>query len=259
MTQTGKKHVDKKLNILWLWPDILNLHGDRGNVMALTRICGLYGIDAKITRMNRLTDDVPIGGADIIIMGAGELAVMPQIVSAMSMFAAELRRFTDRGGVLLATGTTGAALAVETIRNTGKASYGLGLLDIECRERQEPLGDDLIIKTKDTMTIYGSQIQMMDVKLSSGQEPFGETVYGYGNNGNGTEGARSGNIIYTNALGPLLVKNPWLTVELINLALSHKTKDSQLLSFDPALFELELASAEAIRKFNAAKEKPKWL
>jgi len=242
---------DKKseLNILWLWPDILCQHGDRGNVMALVRMCALYGIEARVTRVNRLTDGFDLKDTDIALLGPGELAVMPRIIGALS--GEKITTWAKDGGVLLATGTTGAAIGVQTRRLDGSYIYGAGLVDIECRERETVLGDDLIYRATGDMDIYGIQIHMIDIDLAGDQKPFGETVYGYGNNGTKTEGAIRDNVIFTNALGPVLVKNPWLTLDMINRALgtSHK--------FDPGLFALELESAEIIKKFNNNKEKPK--
>ncbi|MCL2111115.1 MAG: cobalamin biosynthesis protein CobQ [Clostridiales bacterium] len=250
----------KELNILWLWPDILNQHGDRGNVMALVRICGLYGIEAKIKRVDRLTDEPVFEDADIMILGAGELAVMPRIAGALEKHSMMFTARLHQGGILFATGATGAALGVHTLRTDGSHIYGLGLLDMECREREAVLGDDLIFRIGD-MNIYGSQIHMIDVSLAAGQPPLGKTVYGYGNDGGGNEGAVQNSIVFTNALGPVLVKNPWLALELINKALVHKAKGQafEALRFRPELFRLELASAEAIRVFNERKEKPPWV
>jgi len=99
---------------------------------------------------------------------------------------------------------------------------------------------------------------MADITLAEGQAPFGEVIYGYGNNGGKAEGAVKGGVFFTNALGPVLVKNPWLTIDIINQALKRRGKIGPLL-FDPGLFGLELASAKAIRAFNENKEKAKWL
>ena len=251
--------ADKKLNILWLWPDILNLHGDRGNLMALVRVCGLYGIDAKVTRVNRLKDMFWLDPVDLVMLGPGELAVMPQIVGALSKKYADLKNYTESGGILFTTGTTGAALGTQTVRTDESRIFGLGLLDMECRERKSIIGDDLIFRTADDQTVCGIQIQMMSVDLASGQEPFGNIVYGYGNNSGKAEGAVNGGVIFTNALGPVLVKNPWLTLSLIRGALARRTAalPQDALRFDPSLFTYELASAKAIRKFNDTKERPK--
>jgi len=252
---------NKSLNILWLWPDILSLHGDRGNVMALERICGLYGIEPNITRVTRLTDRFDPDTADIILLGPGELSVLPRITEALSAYAAELKSYANSGGVIFATGTTGAALGVSMARLDGSGVSGLGLLDMTCRERKTVLGDDVVYRTQNDLTICGIQIQMIDVSLAKGQEPFGKTVYGYGNNGTGTEGAIRNNVVFTNAMGPVLVRNPWLAVDLISRALSPpsllEAESAETIRFDPALFGLELASAEAIIQFNEKKEKKK--
>ncbi|MDR3364138.1 MAG: hypothetical protein LBS91_04210 [Clostridiales Family XIII bacterium] len=255
------------MNILWLWPDILNLHGDRGNVMALVRVCGLYGIEAKVTRVNRLADDFDFEGTDIALLGPGELAAMPGVARALSAKRAALDAYAESGGVLFATGTTGAALAAVTRRADGSAITGTGLLGMECVERTAVLGDDLVFRVNadaanapDTPPICGIQIQMMDVFLEAGQAPFGEIAYGFGNKGAGDEGAARGGVIFTNALGPVLVKNPWLALDLIRRALTRKTPAAgtmDALRFDPDLFALELASAKAVRAFNETKEKPK--
>ena len=270
--------MGKTLNILWLWPDILNQHGERGNAMALVRVCGLYGIETEVARVNRLEDELSVEAADIILIGAGELAVMPQIVGALSKHVKRLADWVEGGGILFATGTAGAALGVQTLRTDGSQISGLGLLDMECREREAVLGDDLIFSIGGGngdvtdgclvggngsdpgggLGIYCIQIQMMDVSLAAGQQPLGRIIYGYGNNGSGFEGAQNGGVIFTNALGPVLVKNPWLTLSLIRNALKRKPcMESDELRFNPKLFELELASAKAIRAFNQSKEKPK--
>ena len=246
-----------ELNILWLWPDILNLHGCRGNAMALVRVAELYGITANIKRVTRLTDSFDPNDADIILLGSGELSVMPDIAGALLKQLPSINNFIENGGVLFATGTTAAALGVHTTRLDGSHIYGVGLLDIECKEREVVLGDDCIFKCDDSYDNYGIQIQMIDIKLAEGQNPLGKICYGYGNNGQGTEGAVKEGLVFTNAQGPVLTKNPWLTLDLIRKAVLRKSPDtdSSTLNFDPSLFEIELASARAIQAFNDKKEK----
>jgi CobQ-like glutamine amidotransferase family enzyme len=253
-----------ELDILWLWPDILNLHGDRANVIALEYVSRLYGIEAKIRRVSRLTDDFDPGAADMILLGSGELAVMPDIINALSKNYSGLKTYAESGGVLFATGTTGAALGVHTIRLDGSHIYGIGLFDIECTERKTIIGDDVVFRPEAldigaATPVYGIQIQMIDLFLAKGQAPLGSIVYGHGNNGGGMEGAIRDGIVLTNASGPVLVKNPWLTLALIKKALFRKNPgmDPDILSFDPNKFEIELASAKAIQAFNDKKEKPR--
>ena len=248
------------LGITWLWPDILNLHGDRGNVMAISRICEMYGIDLTVKRVNRLADEIDLESTDIILMNPGELVSIPPIVEALEKVRQALESYIENGGVLMAIGTSGAALAEKTERADGTNINGLGLLNMRCKERNAIIGDDLIVNVFGE-DVYGIQIQMMDTILGAEQAPFADLVYGYGNDGKGKEGAMTGNVIFTNMLGPVLVKNPWLTLEIIRRALvkrnkGHEDEITDILKFDPAHFELELKSADAIKLFNATKEKP---
>ena len=85
--------------------------------------------------------------------------------------------------------------------------HGLGLLDMKAEERKFVWGDDLHFRLLDSkQEILGSQILMADIKAKN---PLGETIYGKGNNDGKAEGARYRNLMFTNCLGPLFVKNPW--------------------------------------------------
>ena len=114
---------------------------------------------------------------------------------------------------------------------------------MDVKERNMVLGDDLCYKFE-KMEIMSSQIQMIDITLNKAKE-FGKIIYGYGNNGK-NEGARNKNLLFTNALGPVLVKNPWLTEYLINLALKNKGLKEINKKID---FDLELKSLESAKEF----------
>jgi CobQ-like glutamine amidotransferase family enzyme len=122
--------VKPTLDITWLYPGILNLHGDRGNVMALRRVAGLMGLDTRVTRVDRLTDEVDFADTDLIVIGAGELAVVPAVVGALSGHAAELGRHIDAGKGLYVSGASVAIVADRTQRiqapGTGRSSAGAG-------------------------------------------------------------------------------------------------------------------------------------
>jgi CobQ-like glutamine amidotransferase family enzyme len=247
------------LHILWMYPDILNLHGDRGNVMALQRVGAQFGVETEIRRVSRLRGRFDLGWADLLVFGAGELAVMPEVASALAEGEDAVRGFLA-GKAVFCTGTTGAIFARGTERTDGSVLAGLGLLDMWCRERAAPLGDDLIFRMDGLdENICGIQIQMMDVFLAAGQAPLGRTVYGHGNCGDAeirAEGAVCGNILFTNALGPVLVKNPWMALWLLRRALPGANLPDPNAPENARRWELELKSSLAVHLFNATKEKP---
>ena len=112
---------------------------------------------------------------------------------------------------------------------------GLGLLDMTATERHLVWGDDLLLRVCDSRhEMIGVQIMMADVQTT---QPFGKVIYGYGNNGGKDEGARYKNLIYTNCVGPVLVKNPWFTEQILadicmNKFLGLKKKKAYKLACD---------------------------
>lgn len=239
------------LRIIWFYPDILNLQGDRGNVMALERVCRTAGIEPQVVRVNRLEDEFSLDGAGVVLLGPGELAVMPAVLEALGPRHDEFAALVDQGALMLVSGTSAALVARQTRRVDGTVIPGLGLLDLDVSERETIIGDDLILKVG-PQELHGMQIRLTDLKLVEGTstEVFGEIVYGFGNDSAhpGVEGARRRNLIATNLLGPLLVKNPWFTWTLVNelvVGPDHNTPSPT--------WPMEERAAHAQRSFCASK------
>lgn len=241
-----------ELNLVWLYPDILNLHGERGSIQAFQRISDNIGIKLNIIRNDNYKQEIDFENTDIIICPPGELKVIPNIKDALEEQIEELKKYVDEKKYLISIGTTGALLGKETVCVNGDRINGLGILNMTAIERNMVLGDDLyftINKTK--QEIIGSQIQMLDFKLN-GELPLGTINYGYGNNGEKYEGARKENIIFTNCLGPLFVKNPWWTEAILKNA--YLNKANKIISKNE--YDIENKSFETTKRF--IQEKPRW-
>jgi len=243
------------LNIVWLYPDILNLQGDRGNAFALIRVCRQLGVNATLTRVNRLADQVDLEQADMVLVGSGELAVMPAILKHLTSYSQDFENYVASGGGMVVTGTSAALAGSETRRLDGSRFSGLGLIGMEVREREAILGDDLIIGNG-AMELGGFQIRMTDTYLGEGVTPLGPVIYGLGNNPSQTtvEGARRNNLVVTNLLGPALVKNPWFTAQLIGEVLKTRHPGIKLAQPDESVWHLERQGAAAVRRFVATKK-----
>ncbi|MDO4383005.1 MAG: hypothetical protein Q4C18_00765 [Eubacteriales bacterium] len=242
-----------KLNITWCWPDVLNLHGDRGNVMALERIGKKMGLSVEVHKTTNFGDSLDFKQTDVLLLNPGEFKSNEYIVNAFRNVKDQLDAYIEEGGVILTVGTTGAAFGKTIRRLDGSTISGLGYLDMECAERDNIVGDDLITRMRGTdFELNGSQIQVMDTTLSS-DVALSDVEYGYGNNGyeEKHEGARYKNLIFTNMLGPVLVKNPWLAQHLIQKAMERKGVSIPELPVET--FELERKSLECIRKYNRTK------
>jgi len=241
--------MNNELNILWMYPDILNLHGDRGNLMAFEKIGKLLDIKVNINKVESYNDEIDFENNDILFFNVGEIKVMPTIIETLKKYIEPIQKFIDDNKTIILIGASGCIMAKKTIRKNEEFE-GLGYLDMNLVERENIYGDDILFTlNENNIEIVGCQIKMLDTLLLS-DISLGTLEYGSGNNGfiQKTEGAKYKNIIYTNALGPIFVKNPWYTELIIKNALKNKNIELEkcLTNED---FDIELNSLKAIKKF----------
>ena len=200
-----------KITVGWMYPNLLNLHGERGSIQALCEIGKNMGVDIEVLRIEDFDDPIPFEKLDLMVFLPGEIASFYHLIPALR--TAELKNYLDNGGYLIAIGTSGLIFGKSILREDNSTVECLGYLDMTARERKYVWGDDLHFRLNDSkQEIIGSQIQMADVDV---EQSLGTTIYGMGNNNTGAEGARWKNLIYTNCLGPLFVKNPWFAESIL--------------------------------------------
>ena len=246
--------MGKEINLAYLYPDILNLHGDRGNVLAFEKIAGEMGIELITTRVDSISEKIDFDKFDIILLSPGELKVMDTIVDAFNKQRDELEKYIEDNKYLFTIGTTGAILAKDIVLENGNKKEGLGIFDMTAEERSSIYGDDLTFNADingQEMEIISCQINSINIKFNTDITPFGNVTYGFGNDSEHKEGARRNNLIYTNALGPVFIKNPWMTQEIIIDIAGKKGIDVKNKDLD---FSLEIASKETIKDFISKKE-----
>lgn len=215
----------RKITVGWMYPNLLNLHGERGSVKDLVEIGKAMDIEVEILRIEDFDDPIPFSALDMMIFLPGEIATFYHLIPTLRQQQDGFQKFLEKGGYVLTIGTTGLMFGNSILREDGTTLECLGYLDITAKERKYVWGDDLYFRIPDSnMELVGSQIQMADVKAA---HPLGQVIYGMGNNNNtGAEGAREGNIIYTNCLGPLFVKNPWFAESILKDICLHKFQET---------------------------------
>lgn len=240
------------INIAWLYPDTLNLHGDRGNIMAFERVAAKLGVDVTITRVDDYDQTIDFENIDIVLMNPGEVRAIARLVDVLGKQKEALTKYVEAGKVFFAVGTTGVALGKGIKYLDGSKKTCLGLLDMVAKEREMIYGNDILFTMADdaSMEIVGSQIQLVDTKVDAANA-LGSVVYGYGNNNDKNEGARYKNLMFTNALGPVLVKNPWLAEYMLRIAAKNK---GEAIAAPSPEYKLEKDSNESIKAFIASKE-----
>lgn len=234
------------VKIGWMYPNLLNLHGERGSVQAFTRVGQRLGLEVQVQRISEPEDSIPFDELDLLMFLPGELLTLSRLKPHLEKQMAGLKAFLDRGGYIIAVGTTGMLFGGKVQREDGSVFEGLGLLNMTARERKYVHGDDLHFTVEGVEhPILGCQIHMVTVDCET---PLGKLIQGYGNNGTEAEGGRVQNLIYTNCLGPVFAKNPWWAEAILR----------QITGCDaPALtYTLEQASYETCCRF--LKEKPEF-
>ena len=241
--------MNKELNILWMYPDILNLHGDRGNVMAFERIGKMLDVKVNINKVENYNSNIDFENSDILFFNVGEIKVMPTIIETLKKYKESMKKFIEDNKTIILIGASGAIMAKKIIRKDSEFE-GLGFLDMDLVEREKIYGDDILFNlNENNMEIIGCQIKMLDTIIHS-DISLGMLEYGSGNNGfsEKTEGAKYNNVIYTNALGPVFVKNPWYTELIIKNALKNKNIEIEK-SLKEDDINIEINSLEAIKRF----------
>ena len=211
------------LRVLSLYPELMNIYADRGNIAVLRARCEWRGIGVEHAS-STLGQAFDPDAHDLVYMGGGQ--DRDQIAVARDMEATKrdaLHAAAARGAVVLAV-CGGYQLLGHSYELGGEELPGVGLVDLKTIREPGPrlIGNCAIEADLGTgpRVIAGFENHGGRTYLGPGQKPLGRVISGHGNNGSdGFEGAHSGNVIGTYLHGPLLPKNVWLADRLIELAL----------------------------------------
>lgn len=243
--------MNNVINFYWMYPDMLNLHGDKANILAFGKIAEKLGCTLNITKITSVKEEIDFENADILFFSPGELRVVRKLIERLRLDIRKLEDFIISGKYILAIGTTGSLFSKEIKTVNNETIKGLDLLEMCCTERKKVIGDDIYFSIDDNeQEIVGSQISLLDFDVIH-ENRLGKIKYGYGNNGTGTEGARAKNLIFTNALGPVFVKNPWWTESIISDIAQKKGYKTNEVPVEE--YELEVRSYTGIKDFITSK------
>lgn len=219
-----------------LYPDMLNLYGDRGNIIALTVRMKSRGIDVQ-------TDAITMGKAfnaddyDILFIGGGQDFEQDVLLDDLKKGKdIEINRAIQNGTPLLAICGGYQMLGKYYKTYDGKMLEYMGALDFYTEGKEERMIGNYAYKTKEGIEVVGFENHSGRTYLGKGIEPLGTIIKGYGNNGeDGTEGVRYKNTFGTYSHGPVLPKNPQLADLLISKAIENKYGKTELAPLDDSL------------------------
>ena len=225
-----------ELNICHLYPDVLNLYGDGGNIITLTRRLRWRGIEAKVTRAP-IGSPISLAGADLVFIGGGQDFEQQVLLE-------DLHRGRDReikaaieDGIPFLTICGGYQMLGSYYETyDGQRCDFIGALDLcTVGSRQRMIGNYKFRCGEESggSVVVGFENHSGKTRLGSGVQPLGTVLAGFGNNGeDGTEGARYKNVFGTYSHGPLLPKNPELCDHILLTALRRRYGSAELVPLD---------------------------
>lgn len=213
----------RPIRLVHLYPDALNLYGDRGNICVLRERCLWRGIPVQVDEV-RMGDELDLADADVVMMGGGADRDQLAVAAELRRHRAALAKYVEDGGVLLAICGSYQLLG-RYYEMGGERVDGLGILDIETRQGEGRLIGNVAAQTKlFDSPLVGFENHGGRTYLDADEEPLGKSlVTGTGNNErDGFEGVLHGGVVGTYFHGPILPKNvalaDWLLARAIERA-----------------------------------------
>ncbi len=212
------------LRVCALYPDLMNIYADRGNLLMLRRRCEWRGLGFELSSAG-LGDPLDGDAADLYYIGGGQDRDQERCAADLHDEKREaLAAAAARGAVVLGV-CGGYQLLGHAYQLADEELPGVGLLDVRTERVEGPrlignIAIEVDLPGAAGAILAGFENHAGRTRLGERAEPLGRVLRGHGNNGaDGREGARAGTVIGTYMHGPLLPKNAWLADWLITTAL----------------------------------------
>jgi hypothetical protein len=221
-----------KLSICYLYYDLMNTYGDRGNVLCLAQRCRWRGIDVSVEHVT-VGDRLVAGVFDLFFFGGGQDEQQSRVAHDLMQGKGDtIQQDVERGAALLSVCGGFQLLARYYRPFEGPDLPGTALFDAwTVAGRRRMIGDTVVCITHEGLraaapdhpTLVGFENHSGKTYLGPACQPLGMTTIGYGNNGEDKlQGA-----VYKNAMGcyihgSLLPKNPHLADYLVTRALERR-------------------------------------
>ena len=220
-------NVSQTFTVGWLYPDLMNIYGDRGNILTLLKRAEWHGYEPRLVELQRgaaqMMDDV-----DVFFFGGGQDREQALIYDDLREFKQEsLQKSVAEGAQVLAVCGGYQLLGHYYQTADGERFDGIGLIDVTTQAGKKRFIGDVVVQTSieglEPSSLVGFENHSGRTFLGPEARPLGKVLMGKGNNGSDrTEGCVQGGIIGTYLHGSLLPKNPHLADHLIGAALRRR-------------------------------------
>jgi len=230
------------IRMIHLYPDVLNLYGDSGNVLCMKRRLEWRGLTVEVTEVP-LGERLKLSDADLVFLGGGQDFDQTLLLSDLSgEKAGELRCAIEDGLPVLAICGGYQMLGQSYQTHVGAKFDCSGVLDLYTVGAPERMVGNIKFvcgSASGGSTVVGFENHSGKTYLGSGISPLGTVISGFGNNGEDcAEGVRYKNVFGSYCHGPVLPKNPSFCDRILSCALERKYGNGVLEPLDDTLERL---------------------
>ena len=227
-----------ELKICHLYPDVLNLYGDGGNIICMKRRLQRRGIDAAVTKMP-IGSTQSLAGFDLVFIGGGQDFEQQVLLEDLHRGRGkEIKAAIDDGVTFLTICGGYQMLGSYYETHDGQRCDFIGALDLCTIGADKRMIGNYKFKCADVLggsIVVGFANHSGKTQLGPSVKPLGTIISGFGNNGEDkTEGAHYKNVFGTYCHGPMLPKNPEFCDMLLATALERKYGYIDLAPLDDA-------------------------
>ena len=222
-----------KINIGYLYPDLLNLYGDRGNILCLKKRLEDRGIEVEVREL-KIGDKFDLEQIDIAFLGGGQEFENGLILDDLKgEKSTQLVEYIENENVLLAISSGFQILGKYSKLLDGSQLDCIGALDFYTVQSNKRMTGNYAFATEDNIKIVGFENHSGKTYLNDNLKSLGNIIKGNGNNGeDGSEGILYKNTFCTYSHGPVLPKNPKFADLLIKKALKKKYNIEEISSLN---------------------------
>ena len=205
-----------QITLVHLYPREMSIYGDLGNTRCLAARIRRHGYDCVVHDHH---PGMPWPEqAHLFMGGGGQDSGQSRVQDDLEVNAARLRGMATDGVPMVMICGMYQMFGHAFITHDGVELPGLGILDVTTRGQSTRMIGGIVLDTEFGQVVWFENHSGATV-LGPGQAPFGRVVVGHGNNGtDGTEGARTHNVIGSYLHGPILPANPAVADALIAAA-----------------------------------------
>lgn len=220
-----------KLTIGHLYPDLLNLYGDRGNIQCMKKRLEWRGIEAEV-REYQMDDSIDFSDLDIVLLGGGSDREQMLVCRKLQEIQKDFKAYVEDYGCVIAVCGGYQLLGHYYDTDEGRIE-GLSLVDLYTEQGSPRLISNIVIQNEMfEYPIVGFENHGGRTYIGENQ-PLGRVLFGYGNNEkDGAEGVLYKHVVGTYLHGPLLPKNPHICDYLLGNALKRKYGVTELAPLD---------------------------